>query len=460
VDFLALSSIVTYTFASATILLVIWRRDVFFAVFMTLLVLYSIVTQWSYFFLPEISNLLVKMYFGVEPLTKASIFSTLSMIALLLGYSYIYCPITKSKLIRMHHTRRNPVIFILVSFICASLLIVGYFYYRENLSYQNSSDDQLLAQLGKLYTAFIQIYKFSALTILVMYAVLRKSIMRSLTGSFLTLVLLLTTVFFFMVTTIGLGNRIDALSLVFGIMGFEYFNAINNAEKAEKAVHAKLFLPKNTTKTSSTRIWLVLIAFLVLALLLLTILQQARADRHGLLDQIGLSPLLEIIIVNDYFAPFHLLIGAMAINYIDPLSVLLSNFANSLMFLNVDFIQFYVVNHWNPGSVTRTASPAFFVFTEGFIFLGWLGFIYNGIVCSMGIALWRLFSITSDKGFNAMAFSITVAVATTVPRSQSSYFIKNVYLSFLPALAIYCLAAGLTPINLFGVSQIRNKSTK
>jgi hypothetical protein len=39
-----------------------------------------------------------------------------------------------------------------------------------------------------------------------------------------------------------------------------------------------------------------------------------------------------------------------------------------------------------------------------------------------------------------------VALAATVARSQSSYFIKDIYLFFAPALILYCLVAGLRPV--------------
>ena len=162
-----------------------------------------------------------------------------------------------------------------------------------------------------------------------------------------------------------------------------------------------------------------------------------------------------MVVLKDYFTPFHVLIGAMANDYVDPLAVLASNAANSLMFLGVDYLQAYVVHQWEPGVVTRTASPAMFAFTEGYVALGWAGFIYNGVVWSAGIALWRRLSRSNDQNFNAIAFALTIALAATVPRSQSMYFLKDIYLFFAPALGLYCIAAGLIP---FG-SRTSTRST-
>ena len=113
------------------------------------------------------------------------------------------------------------------------------------------------------------------------------------------------------------------------------------------------------------------------------------------------------------------------------------------MFLGVNYLQFFVVENWDSGSVTRAASPAMFAFTEGFVAAGWLGWIYNGIVWSVGFTLWRSLSSTNSKQLNAIAFAIPLMMVMVTARCQSSYFIKTLYFYFLPAFGLYFLATGI-----------------
>ena len=77
--------------------------------------------------------------------------------------------------------------------------------------------------------------------------------------------------------------------------------------------------------------------------------------------------------------------------------------------------------------------------------LGWLGFIYNGLVFSLGISIWRKLSRTTSYSFNSIASSITIALVVTCVRSQSMYFIKHLWLTFLPSFLLYWSATGIAP---------------
>jgi hypothetical protein len=82
----------TYLLATGLALVSLWRTDVFFAAFFSALVLYSSFAQIGYLFFPELSAVGARMYFGPEVFPAASIFTTLSFLALYLGYHIIYRP--------------------------------------------------------------------------------------------------------------------------------------------------------------------------------------------------------------------------------------------------------------------------------------------------------------------------------------------------------------------------------
>ena len=151
------------------------------------------------------------------------------------------------------------------------------------------------------------------------------------------------------------------------------------------------------------------------------------------------------ILFKDYFAPGHILIAAMHYNFVDPVNVVLSNFYNSLILMDYPYLQTAVGDSLVEGSSSRSTGFAMYIFSEGYMFAGWLGFIYNGVVVSSGIVLWRWFSRSDNIFYNAFIIGLTASQLANIARSQSSYFVKDMYMVFMFSVVLYFVMTGIGP---------------
>ena len=154
---------------------------------------------------------------------------------------------------------------------------------------------------------------------------------------------------------------------------------------------------------------------------------------------------IQRFLFKDYFAPAHILYAAMGLNYINPLEVIYSNLSNSLILLNYPYLQAPVTELINPGVATRSAGYAFYIFSEGFIFMGFFGFLYNGFMLMTGASIWHLFKNAKNKYYSFLILAIMSTQFANIARSQSSYFYKDLYIIFLPVLIVFYLSSGLRP---------------
>lgn len=445
----------TLTVVAMTLTVKLWRTDVYFAAFFSMMSLYALMPAWGYFLYPEISQVVLRMYFGNEPLAQAAWFTSASLISVFAGYYILFRPVTKSVRFSIKQVTPAPGLMIAFQLLYILFLTGTYIHYIDVLSYSNASDEDFLTDAGTPYKLFWVFYKFSTFIVLVSYALLRTASYRWPLDRIVARGLLIAHLALFLAITASVGSRTDPLALSFGLMAYEYY--------FRKNCKAPSPLISAATRRRQRLKWLLgTLAFAVVIIAALTALEVSRSGGRILRDDLEASGFVQGLLLKDYYWPFHVLIGAISYNYVDPLNAIASNVANSLAFLGVDYLQAFVVNLWDPGNVTRTASPAFYSLTEGYVMLGWGGFIYNGIIWSAGLGLWRMLSRSSNENFNALGFAVCIAVAATVARSQSSYFIKNMYLWFVPALALYAVAAGFRPArlkSLRGDTALRPKPT-
>ena len=184
-----------------------------------------------------------------------------------------------------------------------------------------------------------------------------------------------------------------------------------------------------------------LIALCLVALIGLVALENIRSGVSN-----GENSLARAIIFKDYFAPGHMLIASMYYDLIDPIHVLLSNFYNSMVMFNYPYLQTPVGNKLIEGSSSRSTGFAMYIFSEGYMFCGWCGTVYNGIVATLGIIFWRMFSRSNNYAFNAFAMGLVGTQLANIVRGQSSYFIKDFYMLFIIAFVLYFLMTGFKPI--------------
>jgi hypothetical protein len=132
-----------------------------------------------------------------------------------------------------------------------------------------------------------------------------------------------------------------------------------------------------------------------------------------------------------------MLFAAVAYNYVKPTEVILSNTANSMFKMNYPYLQMPITDMFAPGIATRSQGFGFYTFTEGYVFAGFYGFLYNGIVLGMLMTFWRSLAMTNSKKFNYFLLAIMGSMLINVIRGQSSYFIKYLYTFVLPSSLFY-----------------------
>jgi hypothetical protein len=113
-----------------------------------------------------------------------------------------------------------------------------------------------------------------------------------------------------------------------------------------------------------------------------------------------------------------------------------------LILFSHPYLQSTITELFNPGVASRSAGYAFFVFTEGYLFLGLAGFLYNGVVLMLGWALWRKLARTSSREFNLFLLALMGCMIVNLVRGQTSYFIKYLYTFVLPGALLYAALAG------------------
>jgi hypothetical protein len=212
------------------------------------------------------------------------------------------------------------------------------------------------------------------------------------------------------------GSRQDVLALALGIAVFEYQMGAQWARLTRLA------------------------AGLLAVLVALYFMEVGRSE--GLLDD---QTAIELILYKDYYMPSHILLASMAFDFVDPMEVLRSNFFNALVQFDYPFLQMTVGDMFSPVASTRSASFAFYIFSEGYIAAGWAGFLYNGLVVGGGTLLWRRLASSANAGYGLFVLALVSTQAANIVRSQSSYFIKDIYMMFLPPAALFFLATGLRP---------------
>lgn len=259
---------------------------------------------------------------------------------------------------------------------------------------------------------YLLLFKMSSGVIVLCYAIIRLKLVPQYRQLRLATALYALV---FMAAAVKLGNRTDPAAMVVGIAYFE---------SATRRIRPRTLVA----------------GFLAVALIatLLTLLEMTRYN--GSYTQMTLS---ERIIKNDYFAPAHVMLGAIAYNFIDAGEVFRSNFANALVRMQYPFLQKPVMDLFVPGVASRSASYAFFVFTEGFMVMGLAGILYNAVVVTGFVRFWNLLGCSNDPRVNLLIRSILATMAINVVRGQSCYFIKYLYTFFLPVLLIGLVLIGL-----------------
>ena len=401
----------------------IWKRDILFGGVYLSLFIYTIFTQIGYAYFPELS-IFIQAYFGPEIFYDFNLFVSLSFLALFICFFLWHRVLVRRPVYKVIHSRQNLSIlfyfFVAVQICVVSLYFISNF---DSLSYTSVNDEAFQLQEGIPFVLFELAFKHTVEICFILYFIFRNkgNVFNRLNHKMVLFLLILEITLLITVST-KIGSRTDPLSLTLAIVAYE----ICIARELKKNI-----------------IWKFVKISAVLGLVIYGLSAIEAARTIDLQAQYRTLP--ERIIFKDYYAPAHILIASMALNYVDPIAVITSNSANALIKLNYPYLQYIVAQLFNPGVSTRSASYAFFMFSEGYIALGWFGFIYNGLIVFLGIALWRSMANSNNNFYNYFLIGLVSTQLANIARSQSSYFVKDVYMIFLPAMFLFFLATGLRP---------------
>ena len=392
------------------------KKELFFGVFMGYLFIYTIFFQFGYQLYPEFSER-IKAYFGLDAFWKYQF----QVFASFAGFFLLFIlgsPFFKRPIFHVCEFRRSAlkqVLLYALLFGQYGYVLTYSWYFGDKLNYISAlgagEDGQRLAGL----TVFGILFKLSIIWILLFYLLAREKKQKPVRDWLLFSFSCAATISI----CIKLGNRTDLIAVATGITAYEV-SRIRGIGRVLVIRRIFILAP------------LFVIAF---GLSKLAISNRGNQDLEP-------KALAERIIVNDYFAPSHVLITTIALEFNSFPEVLRSNSANALLGFGYPLLQTTVMEQINPGVSSRTTGYGFYMLSEGPLALGVYGFIYNSIVIVFAYFLLRCFATTDSAFFNTFCLMLLCAYCANFSRTQTSFFIKYIYTFLFPAFLLFFLATG------------------
>lgn len=399
------------------------KKDIFFATIYLFLFIYCIFALIGYVYIPELSMVWFA-YFGTKFIEQIFIFIILSFVSFGTLFFILQKRILQKNLFTIVYGQDKFEIFTILYVIHFLFQSIFLYLNWDIITYENVASQEFEKSQGVAYLLFILQFKHLMIPLnLVLYILWRAGSKElNYTVKFINLIKLMWSMHFLLMLFISNrnGSRTDLLSLFIDITVFEYVYNIHVFYLKFRFILKYCFI------------------FIMLIIVVSMIPGTRDLSKGDLL-------FYEKILFQDYFPPAHVLFAAIANNYIEPILVFQSNFCNSLFKLNFPYLQAFVMETFYPTAATRNASMAFYIFTEGFMVLGNFGFLYNGIVIIFGATMWRRLASSNSHIFNMFMLSMITGRVTTIVRGQSSYFFKDFYTFFIPAIILFYMATGLHP---------------
>lgn len=387
------------------------------------LYMYTIFAQIGYAYFPELSEL-IGAYFGPKLFYKYWAFMFLSFVLTFL----FYLNITKNESTRpLYILKKTKSYGCLIFFsICVFLYVSLSFYFVLNRSLFGYGGGTPMG--SPLFGIGFWMYTICTF---VLYTLLRDN-KSSLSLRLLSLLFFLFCIEFFLRVAIASGVRSTILYFFVSIFFFEVFPLIQTIKKNRQ----KLFI---LTLSS-------IIVFTALSVLrtLRTQGQQINFSSFSTYDandsKFTDQGLPAIVLMQDYYNPSHTLFVSMQYSFIDPLKVLQSNLANSLVKMDYPYLSNMIVQKVTGATDSRGAGWAYHYFVEGYNAMGFLGIFYNAIFWNLGMILWTRLARSNDPSHNKSVLAICSLIVTLVMRSQNSAFIQFYWLLLIPSLLFLVLA--------------------
>lgn len=389
------------------------RKDGYFGVFSFCLLLYSIVGQFGYYYFPDWSADL-RLYFGPECLLPSSLFVLLSHVGWWLVIRLFFVPRAQRPLYDCVVVARQSVLEVVPPLIIAAqigIVLYGNWVFRGVLNYNTAADEIFGQTQGPFWTIFLICFKFSAWISLGLYYIIRVApkndrFIRAMYAAIFAVELAVL-----LGTAMVVGSRTDLLVLMAGIVALEVFSQSSKTKRlALLGALAVGILVTNTISMTRTTV---------------------REEDNAILRR---------IVVNDYYPPVHMLFASVALDMVEPKVALQSVAANTVFLLGQPYIQAEITERFLSERQSRSASYAFYCFTEGYVVAGMWGVMYNAIVFGALVGMWRRMAACGNAHFRAFMLALIIAQCANMVRGQSSYFIRTVYFYILPVVAWVMIA--------------------
>ncbi|VVE84400.1 hypothetical protein [Pandoraea sputorum] len=396
----------------------IYPRDKMFGFYFVFLFIYGIFAQLGYHFFPEASEAIMA-YFGDDVWLPSVLFITASLVSFVLAFVFLR-PVFYG-LMAFRFSARPAAMpglwrkLALGWLLATSAYMIGFVVLNgADLSWYSAQQDDLRSTAPAL-ALLIFFVKIDVGTLVVLYRLARQRV--HLIPHISPWLPFVVRGAFFLFITFKLGNRTDVLACFLGLALME----MSQTRLSVRIMLRALFF-----------------GFLVVSLLLLI-----EATRYSDSDVGPPVPTSVKLLVKDYYPPAHMLFAAMAYDYVSPWEVIESNTSNAAILLGYPYLQETVTDLFRPDLATRSVGYAFYVLTEGFMFMGYWGFLYNGVVLIAGLCLWRRMATSDSREYNLLLLGLFGCMMVNVVRGQSSYFVKYLYMFVLPNALLYLSLVGM-----------------
>lgn len=422
---LLLSSFVLYS-----ILFMIKRGHDLHALAFFALYIYTIFAQIGYAYFPELSDL-VGAYFGPNLFYKYWTFMFFSFVFTFLLYRIMNTKNDKTDVYVVKSTRRNygEYFFYLFSIFLYIALNLYFIRYRNLFGYLTGGGNSLGGPwFGIGYWIF-------TICTFILYTLVRDNSNKFKKRLFSFLLFILFILFYLRVA-VAAGTRSDILYFFVAIAFYELSPIIKTLKYQKRKI-------------------LVLIASGFIVINLLVILRDIRLQD----ENIGFSSFTEFdsseskfveedlsaaILLQDYYLPSHTLFVSMQYGIIDPVEVIKSNTANSLVLLDYPFLTTTIMERGFGTKEDRGVGWGYHYFVEGYNAFGMFGIFYNALFWNLGMILWIRLTQSNDRRYNKGMLAILVLVITLTMKSQTSAFIQFYWLILLPGLALMLMSNNST----------------
>jgi oligosaccharide repeat unit polymerase len=392
------------------------------------LYIYTIFAQIGYAYFPELSDL-AGAYFGPMLFYKYWAFMFFSFVFTFLLYRVMNPKNDKKDVYIVKATSRNyGEYFFFLIVILLYLTLSQYFdTYRGIFGYGGGTP------MGGPWFG-IGFWMFTLCTLILFTLVRDKS--NKIKKRIFSFVLFIICTLFFIEVAIASGVRSTILYFFLSLAFYELFPIIK------------------TIKFQKRKIFTIIVSG-VIVISLLTTLRTLRNQGEDISfssflnyesseTQFSDQALSAAILTQDYYLPSHTLFISMHYNIIDPLEVVKSNFANSLIKLKYPYLSTMIVEQATGHRDDRGAGWGYHYFVEGYNAIGLPGVFYNALFWNLAMILWIRLTQSNNRRHNKAMLSILVLVIVLVMRSQTSAFIQFYWLILLPGLALLLLANNST----------------